>query len=187
MNLGHSALTDWGLSGVSIGPGDTILDAGCGGGRTVSKLARAATAGKVYGIDFSEASVAAARRFNARAEEKGRVEIRHASVSHLPFADETFDLVTAVETHFFWPDLPADVREVRRVLKSGGTFLLVAEVYLGGKKWSEAQIENMVDLTGMHLLTADEHREVLAQGGYSDVQVREEPEKGWICVSAKKP
>ncbi|HEY1771542.1 MAG TPA: class I SAM-dependent methyltransferase [Chthoniobacterales bacterium] len=70
MNLGHSALTDWGLSGVSIGPGDTILDAGCGGGRTVSKLARAAAAGKVYGIDFSEASVAAARRFNARAAEK---------------------------------------------------------------------------------------------------------------------
>ena len=42
-----------------------------------------------------------------------------------------FDLVTAVETHFFWPDLPNDVREVLRVLKPGGTFLLIAEVYRG--------------------------------------------------------
>jgi ubiquinone/menaquinone biosynthesis C-methylase UbiE len=34
------------------------------------------------------------------------------SVSHLPFADQMFDLVTAAETHYYWPDMNADMQEV---------------------------------------------------------------------------
>jgi len=45
----------------------------------------------------------------------GRVEILHDSVSHLPFPNNMFDLVTAVETHFWWPNLVGDIREVLRV------------------------------------------------------------------------
>ncbi len=77
-----------------------ILDVGCGGGRTVSKLAAIATQGKVYGVDYSDESVAATKRTNVRWIDLGRVEIRHGSVSQLPFPDGMFDLVTAVETHF---------------------------------------------------------------------------------------
>src|SRR5438876_8148294 len=66
MNRHHSKLTDWGLSHVSIKPNDKILDVGCGGGRTINKLATLASAGTVYGIDYSGDSVAAARRANAR-------------------------------------------------------------------------------------------------------------------------
>jgi hypothetical protein len=84
MNSRHSGVTDWGLAHVSIAPDDTILDAGCGGGRTLSKLAERATKGKVYGVDYSEASVAASKRTNARWIEMGRVEVRRASVSQLP-------------------------------------------------------------------------------------------------------
>jgi len=99
MNASHSKLTDWGLGHVSIGKPNTILDVGCGGGGTVRKLARIASEGKVYGIDFSEESVAVSRRTNERAITAGRVEIRRASVSRLPFPDRMFDLVTAVNTH----------------------------------------------------------------------------------------
>jgi SAM-dependent methyltransferase len=53
MNSRHSKVTDWGLSHASIGKQDIVLDVGCGGGRTVSKLAAIATQGKVYGIDHS--------------------------------------------------------------------------------------------------------------------------------------
>jgi fibrillarin-like rRNA methylase len=66
MNASHSKLTDWGLEQVCIEKHYTVLDAGCGGGRTVSKLAAIATEGKVYGIDYSEESVAASKRTNAR-------------------------------------------------------------------------------------------------------------------------
>src|SRR5437867_3694172 len=101
MNRHHSKLTDWGLSHVPIKKTDRILDIGCGGGRTINKLAALASAGKIHGVDYSEDSVAAARRINARWIDIGRIEIEHGSVSQLPFANDTFDLTTAVETHLF--------------------------------------------------------------------------------------
>src|SRR6185312_14194034 len=130
MNASHAALTRWGLSHVDIGSQWAILDVGCGGGRTIETLA-SATSGAVCGVDYSAASVAVARQRNRAAIEAGRVRIDEASVSALPFADETFDLATAVETHYYWPDLPANVREVVRVLKPDGAFIIIAETYRG--------------------------------------------------------
>src|SRR5437660_393864 len=180
MNVRHSRSTDWGLRHITIGSHDTILDVGCGGGRTVRKLS-ALTDAKVYGIDHSEESVAAARRTNRRSIEAGRAEIRLGSVSSLPFADDSFDVVTAVETHFFWPDLPHDVREIRRVLKPGGTLLLVAEIYKGGKFDRRVELmESHAGLTKMTILTLDEHRQLLLDAGLSDVRVFEDDVKGWI-------
>jgi ubiquinone/menaquinone biosynthesis C-methylase UbiE len=119
MNLSHSNLTDWGLTHIRIEKDFTILDVGCGGGRTIQKLA-AATQGMVYGVDYANGSVAASRAKNAQLVEVGRVEIKHASVSQLPFPGNKFDLVTAVETQYYWPDLPNDMREILRVLGPGG-------------------------------------------------------------------
>jgi len=189
MNRHHSKLTDWGLARVSIEKNATVLDVGCGGGRTVSKLATQASEGKVFGVDFSDASVAASGRKNKRRIEAGRVEIRQASVSELPFAAGTFDLVTAVETHFYWPDLPTDVREVLRVLKPGGAFLIVSEAYKGGKRARQNQMfaDAMSGTGNFSHLTVEEHRELLSDAGYSDVQVFEDYEKGWLCATGRKP
>jgi ubiquinone/menaquinone biosynthesis C-methylase UbiE len=187
MNSRHSKVTDWGMAHVSLERHYTILDVGCGGGRTVSKLAAMAAQGKVYGVDFSEASVAASKRTNARWIEMGRVEIRHGSVSQLPFPDGMFDLITAVETHFWWPNLPGDMREVFRVLKPGGMLILIAEVYKGANTTMARLCEKYAPQTGLKLLSIDEHRELLAKTGFSDVQVDTDPGKGWICVTGKKP
>lgn len=134
MNLSHSKLTDWGLAHISIENHDTILDVGCGGGRTVSKLAAIANQGKVYGVDYSEESVAVTKRTNARWIDLGRVEVRHGSVSQLPFPENTFDLATAVETHFWWPNLPGDMREMFRVLKPCGKLIIISEIYKGANR-----------------------------------------------------
>jgi ubiquinone/menaquinone biosynthesis C-methylase UbiE len=189
MNRHHSKLTDWGLSHVPIRETVRILDIGCGGGRTINKLAAIASDGKVYGIDYSEASVAAARRMNARWIDIGRVEIESGSVSQLPFANETFDLVTAIETHLFWPDLDGDMREILRVLKPGGALLIVAEIYKGGKHLEgvRKKIFEKHLAANMNLLTTDEHRELLMKAGFSDVQILEEIDRGWISVVGKKP
>jgi len=187
MNSRHSKVTDWGMSHILIDKRDTILDAGCGGGRTVNKLAAIASQGKVYGVDFSGASVAFARRINKQWIDTGRVEIREASVSQLPFAADLFNVVTAVETHFWWPDLPSDMREVLRVLKPGGVLMIIAEVYKGANTVTAKLAEKYALLSGMKLLTANEHRELFANAGYSDVKIIEEPRKGWICGIGKKP
>jgi ubiquinone/menaquinone biosynthesis C-methylase UbiE len=186
MNSRHSKVTDWGLAHISIDNRDTNLDAGCGGGRTVNKLAAIASQGKVYGVDFSGASVAFARRINKQWIDADRVEIREASVSQLPFSEHVFDLVVAVETHFWWADLPSDMREVLRVLKPGGVFIIIAEVYKGANTVTAKLAEKYALLSGMKLLTANEHRELFANAGYSDIQIIEEPGKGWICGIGKK-
>jgi ubiquinone/menaquinone biosynthesis C-methylase UbiE len=187
MNSRHSKVTDWGLSHTSISQNDTILDAGCGGGRTVRKLAAIATQGKVYGVDFSKESVAFANRINKQWIDTGRVEIREASVSQLPFSKNVFDLVTAVETHFWWPDLPSDMREVLRVLKPGGALIVIAEVYKGANSITSKLAEKYALVSGMKFLSANEHRELFGNAGFTDVQIIEEPRKGWICGIGKKP
>jgi SAM-dependent methyltransferase len=185
-NIQHSKVTDWGLKHVSIEKHDTILDVGCGGGLTVHKLAAIATEGKVYGIDFSEESVAASRGTNQQWIKMGRVEIQYGSVSHLPFLDHMFDLVTAVETHYFWPELVADMREVLRVLKPGGKFIIMGEAYKGGK--TEKLYRRLAGYLNMNeLLSVHEHGELLSKAGYSDVEMFEESSKGWICGIGKKP
>ena len=98
-----------------------------------------------------------------------RVEILHGSVSHLPFPDQMFALATAVETHFYWPDLPADMREVSRVLKPGGALVIVAEVYKGGKY--DRRVQRFADMMQKMdfpyaNLSVDEHRELFLRWLY---------------------
>jgi len=185
MNRSHSSVTDWGLTHVSVGPHDVVLDVGCGGGRTVSKLAAKAMQGKVYGVDYSEESVAASTRRNAHEIAAGRVEIALGSVSQLSFPDGMFDLITAVETHIWWPDLPSDLREVRRVLKPSGQLAIISEVYKGARARTSRVAEIYARRTGMTLLTPDEHRRQFTDAGYSDVQIVVEETKGWICATAR--
>jgi ubiquinone/menaquinone biosynthesis C-methylase UbiE len=187
MNWSHSKLTDWGLKHISIENYYTILDVGCGGGRTVSKLAAIATQGKVYGVDYSDESVAATKRMNAQWMDLGRVEIRLASVSQLPFPNNTFDLVTGVETHFWWPDLAGDMREVFRVLKPGGTLILIAEIYRGANTLAAKLFEQRAPQIGMTLLSVEEHHKLFINAGYSNVRIIEERDKGWLCGVARKP
>lgn len=184
MNSSHSRLTDWGLQHTSIEPHFTILDVGCGGGRTIQKLALQAPAGKIYGVDYAEGSVAMSRQKNCGSIQAGRVKIKQASVSQLPFADNKFDLATAIETQYYWPDLPNDMQEILRVLKPGGTLLIVAEVYQNGSRANV--LGPVMKLLGSHTLSADDQRALFSQAGFQDVQIFEH-KKGWLCSCGKKP
>jgi len=185
MNLGHENMTDWGLRHVTIESRFKILDVGCGGGRTVEKLAAIAAGGMVYGIDYAEGSVAVSCEHNEHLIKAGRVVIRKASVSQLPFPDDTFDLVTAIETQYYWSDLMGDMREILRVLKPAGRLVVIAETYKGGKydwlKWPVMWL-----LRSSHLSVSD-HRELFASAGYVNIDIFEESDKGWICGMAAKP
>ena len=186
MNKSHSDLTDWGLGHVVIEKDFSILDVGCGGGRTVNKMALAATEGSVQGVDYAPGSVAESHAYNKQLIADGRVHIEHASVSKLPFAADRFDLVTAIETQYYWPNLPEDMREILRVLKPGGTLLIVAENYKGGRlDWLEGPLMKFVLRSSR--LSPEDQRNLFTSAGYIGVQVVEEPRKGWICAIGVKP
>jgi ubiquinone/menaquinone biosynthesis C-methylase UbiE len=178
-------VNDWGLKHISIEKHYTILDVGCGGGMTVHRLAGIATEGKVYGIDISEECVAVSRRTNKQLIKMGRVEIRHGSVSCLPFADDMFDLVTAVDSHYYWPDLVADLQEVLRVLKPGGRLVIIGETYKGGKY--DARDRKFVAVVKLAYHSVNELGDLLSRAGYSEVQMFEEYDRGWICGIGRKP
>ncbi len=185
MNISHSRLTDWGLSHLCIAKQDTILDIGCGGGGTVHRLASIAALGKVYGIDFSDASVTVSRETNRQLVQMGRVEIRQSSVSCLPFSDGMFDLVTAVNTHNYWPDLLTDLQEILRVLKPGGKLIMIGSVYAGGKRDERnRRYAALIEITSPSL---HELRETLLRAGYCEVQMFEEYNRSWMCAIGRKP
>jgi SAM-dependent methyltransferase len=185
MNIRHSPMTIWGLSHLSIGEQDTLLDIGCGGGGTIHKLARIATKGKVFGIDFSDESVAVSRLTNRRFIKMGRVEIQWGSVSSLPFSENMFDLITAVNTHNYWPDLVTDMQKILRILKPDGKLIIIGNVYGGGK--SNKRNHKYAELIDITFPDIHELREAFLAAGYSDAQMFEKYNRGWMCGVGKKP
>jgi SAM-dependent methyltransferase len=184
MNIGHSGLTRWGLSKVQIPEHGNVLDIGCGGGLTLGYLASLTRLGKAVGIDYSEDSVAVARKRNQNHIASGRVEVRHGSVSSMPFPDATFDCVTAVESYYFWPDITSDLAEVRRVMKPDGQLVIIAGMYLGSK--FDKRNMKLIRIGGMRCFSEQEFVDTHQEAGFTDVDVSLAPHKGWICITAKR-
>jgi len=184
MNISHSKLTNWGLAHITIQKGFTILDIGCGGGGTVSKLASMASEGKVYGIDYSDESIRISQKKNRKLIEAGRVEIQHGAVSNMFFTNDKFDLVSAIETHYFWPNLITDMKEVLRILKVGGELILMGGEYKGGK--FDKRNANWVELGNMTYHTTEGMRKLFFEVGFTEAVVYEEYESGWICAVGRK-
>ena len=179
MNLGHSALADWGFQFVAAPRNACALD--CGGGANIRTLLKRCPEGQVKGIDYSEVSVEKARSVNRDAIAAGRCEVVQASVMELPFAEETFDLVTAFETVYFWPDLLQSFREVARVLKPGGIFFICNECSGDtdkDDKWTER-------IDGMTIYRDVQLKAILERAGFADMQVHKN-EKGWLCITARR-
>ncbi len=163
MNLCHAPLTNWGLKLVDIQDGWTMLDIGCGGGATLQRLLKRSKGAKVYGIDISEESVAKAKKVNADVLDK-QVFVTLGSAEKLPYEDGKFDLVTAVETVYFWPNLPDCLQEVRRVLKSGGKFAILVEVVDSDSKWTSV-------VEGMTAYSPEDLKKLLDEAGFTQTEI----------------
>ena len=129
MNMAHGDLVDRSLAGIALPAGATLLDVGCGGGRAIRTLRKRFEPSVVYGVDPSDTAIRAAAKQNRAAARAGQAIFQKAVVEALPFEDRSFDLVTAFQTHYFWPDLRCGFAEIARVLGPGGQFLLAAETY----------------------------------------------------------
>ena len=163
MNYTHAPLTNWGLKIVDVQDGWTMLDVGCGGGFTIRRLLKRSKDAKVYGIDISEESVAKAKKVNAEVLDK-QVFVTLGSAEKLPYEDGKFNLVTAVETVYFWPNLPNCLQEVRRVLKSGGKFAILVEVVDGDSMWT-----NVVE--GMTAYSPEDLKKLLDEAGFTQTEI----------------
>ncbi|MEV7046518.1 methyltransferase domain-containing protein [Amycolatopsis sp. NPDC051061] len=115
--------TDQHVDRLGVGPGARVLDLGCGvGGPALRAVER--TGAHLTGVSISAGQVAHANRLVADAGLAGLAEFRHGNAMALPFDDESFDAVMAIESLIHMPDREQVLSEVRRVLKPGGRLVL---------------------------------------------------------------
>ena len=181
MNSGHSSMAEWGFTHIEIAENNICLDIGCGGGANVKKLLEKSPHGKVTGIDYSEISVEKSQKINKAEISNKRCKILQGNVMELPFENETFDVITAFETIYFWSDIDQSFSQIYRVLKKGGIFMVCNESNGENdkdKKWTEI-------IKGMKIYTSKEIKYSLEKAGFTHIETNKNA-KGWLCVVARK-
>ena len=182
MNAGHAKLADWGLTHLPAITPTKAVDLGCGGGRNAGELLKEYPEAYVTAIDYSELSVEKARDYNKVMISAGRCTVEQGDVSDLKLPAEAFDLATAFETIYFWPDLEKCFAQVARVLKPGGYFMICNES--DGTDAASLKFEKIID--GMKNHTVEEIEAALLSAGFSEVKSDHHPSKPWITVLARK-
>lgn len=99
--------------------GQDILDVGCGTGELMKQILEEDPSRKLTGIDYSPNMIEQAK------QKLGNLAaIQFADAQKLPFADNTFDMVTCCDSFHHYPDPDAVLQEMVRVLKPGGCLIL---------------------------------------------------------------
>ena len=102
-----------------------VLDIGCGTGELASILIRGDWPIEVVGLDYSPAMCAVANKKFERSRTPHPVHFVAADSEFLPFKDNAFDIVTCSNSFHHYPNQAAVVRNVHRLLKPKGRFILI--------------------------------------------------------------
>lgn len=170
MEIMDVGLNKWALKQINLTNGN-ILDIGCGGGKTIHILSKMFPESKIFGIDYSEEAVKMAMRKNWHKVKAGSVLIKQSSVSSMPFSDDFFHCITAIRTHYFWPNLRQDIQEVFRMLKKNGKLLILSELYKINYHMGQYN-------------TDDSIMEMLKEIGFESVEIHKKSQS--ICIIAEK-
>ncbi|MDR3284843.1 MAG: class I SAM-dependent methyltransferase [Treponema sp.] len=111
----------------------------------------------------------------------GRTKIKEGSVSQIPWQDGEFDIVTAFETVYFWPDFVNDLREIRRTLKPGGLFFICNESFKSDD--GEVPHQNFVNMLDLKMYSPSDFKVSLRESGFIDIEVK--MKGSWACVLAR--
>ena len=167
------------LAAASIGPGEAVLDVGCGSGGFTCELAGATGAGRVVGIDVAAPLVARARRRRGAGDAAG-VSFVEGDASVHPLDADSFDVVVSrFGAMYFGHPVPA-FANLARALRPGGRLALVAWRDLGANEWMSAVGEALAggrpvaerpsgDAGAFALAAEETVRSVLGAAGFEDV------------------
>lgn len=140
-----------------------VLEIGMGNGFFVKDMMKMAKNLRYTGVDYSDIMIEEANRINESLVEEGSVEFKFASVDNLPFTDNSFDYITTTNSIYFWPNIKENIKELFRVLKSGGQLQIgyrpknvmdnLEVTKYGFTKYEAPEIETMLKHAGFSEVT----------------------------------
>lgn len=163
MERGHRPVGEQAIARMSVTSDARVLDLGCGSGWATRLLARYASHGRVIGVDVSDEMIDVAR---ASSKEFANVEFRVGSAERLPFDNGYFTHAFSMESLYYYVDVSAALREVRRVLSLGGLFVAVIDLYKENEP-SHQWIEQLK--VPVHLLGVEDYRALFEEAGFRDL------------------
>ena len=171
------------LEALDLKPTDSVLEIGFGHGRAVERAAKLLPSGRIVGIDFSETMVQMATRRCRRFVAEGRVKLDLGDSAHLPYPSASFDKVFSVHTIYFWPNPKDQLKEIERVLRSGGRLVLGVR-----KKSPEAGTGNFPESIYTFYDT-QQITEFLVSSGFTNVESMDAPggDGHFALIVAGKP
>lgn len=181
MNENHREISEFAFECITVNSNAKILDIGCGGGVNIEKFLKL-TDNNVDGLDYSEVSVTASIKQNQKAVNNGRCKIIQADVSNMPIENESYDLVSAFETIYFWPHIQETFKEVSRIIKPNGQFMIAQGTdgnHPDDEKW-------LATVEGMKVYTTPQLEKYLLGAGFSEVESFKKENDYIIVVIAKK-
>lgn len=163
MEKGHRPVGEQAIELMNIPAHADVLDVGCGSGWATRLMAQKASEGRVVGIDISDEMVRVAEQESASFS---NVEFRVATAEKLPFVDGEFTNAFSMESLYYYADMLAALKEIKRVLASGGVFVAVMDLYKENEpthQWVE-QLNVPVQL-----LSSAEYVELFESAGFKNV------------------
>ena len=130
----------------------TVLDVGCGSGFFTRLVAENMTAGRVVGVDIDAVHIDAAKKIIGADGLTERIEFITADALALPFADDSFDLVTSQTFFNVVKGSEKALAEMIRVTKNGGVVASLDNMTLGNQTWHTGYYQELAWLTRFRVL-----------------------------------
>ena len=126
---------------------------------------------EIHGIDISKESYRTAQRVHSDSIRKGSVQLKIGNVENMPYQNNYFDRIFAIQTHIFWKDIKKSFQEVYRVMSSNSTLIIASE--------KEKIHYHMTDYRTSH-----EFSQLLTSIGFSKIE--EKQNRNWILYTVYK-